>query len=265
MAVQTGAPSMPNPRRYGNHGGYAGERIDIQSVLCDVASVAAAHGWVVESFSVGSCPELMALTRRVPEARRRVYLSSGIHGDEPAGPLAVLELLRQNAWPADTEVRVVPCLNPTGFALHRRENAEGRDLNRDYRNPVSGEVRAHIAWLERQPEFHCTFCLHEDWEAQGFYLYELNPEGQPSQAGRMVEAVSKVCPVDGAEVIDGWPALLGIIRPEFNPATRLEWPEAFYLVKHKTRHSYTLEAPSDYGMEVRVSALVRGVWAALEV
>ena len=32
---------------------------------------------------------------------------------------------------------------------------------------------------------------------------------------------------------------------------------------HKTRHSYTLEAPSDFALEVRVRALVRAVEAAL--
>jgi murein peptide amidase A len=265
LTVQTSISPVPNQRRHANHGGYAGERIEIQSVLRDVAVAAGSRGWVVESIAAGTCPDLLALTRRVPVVRQRVYLSAGIHGDEPAGPLAVLELLRQDAWPADAEIRVVPCLNPTGFALNRRENADGCDLNRDYRNPASAEVRAHMAWLERQPGFHCAMCLHEDWESQGFYLYELNPDGQPSQAARMVEAVSTVCPIESAELIDGWPALSGIIRPEFNPAVRPEWPEAFYLVKNKTRHSYTLEAPSDYELGVRVSALVTGVRAALGV
>jgi murein peptide amidase A len=261
--VQSGVFSSTAYRRHGNRGGYGGERIDIESMLRDTVAVAGACGWDVESMATGVELEMLALTRRVPDSRRRVYISAGIHGDEPAGPLAALELLKQNQWPAHTEVRLVPCLNPAGFALNRRENAEGRDLNRDYRGPSTLEVQAHVAWLAHQPDFNSALCLHEDWEAQGFYLYELNPDGHPSQAGRIVEAVSKVCPIDAAELIDGWPALSGIIRPEFRPEERLDWPEAFYLVTTKTRHSYTLEAPSDYSLEVRVNALVTGVQAAL--
>jgi murein peptide amidase A len=232
-------------------------------MLREIKTVAAACCWEIEVMGAGAGLELLALTRRVPDPTRRVYISAGIHGDEPAGPLGALELLKQNRWPADTEVRLVPCLNPTGFALNRRENAGGRDLNRDYRVPSTPEVQAHVAWLVHQPAFHSALCLHEDWEAQGFYLYELNPDGQPSLADRIVEAVSKVCPIDPAGVIDGWPALSGIIRPEFRPGERLDWPEAFYLVKSRTRHSYTLEAPSDYTLELRVKALVTGVQAAL--
>jgi murein peptide amidase A len=261
--VHPGAPCTTTYRRHGNRGGYGGERIDIEAMLREVKAVAGASCWDIESMGAGAGPELLALTRRVPDPTRRVYISAGIHGDEPAGPLGALELLKQNRWPADTEVCLVPCLNPTGFALNRRENADGRDLNRDYRAPSTREVQAHVAWLARQQDFHSAFCLHEDWEAQGFYLYELNPDGYPSLAGRIVEAVSKVCPIDPAEVIDGWPALSGIIRPEFRPGERLDWPEAFYLVKSRTRHSYTLEAPSDYTLELRVKALVTGVQAAL--
>jgi murein peptide amidase A len=261
--VEPGAFSIPPYHRHGNRGGYAGERIDVESFLREIVTVAAACRWDLERLEAGPGLELLALTRRVPHASRCVYISTGIHGDEPAGPLAALELLKQNRWPEHAEVRMVPCLNPTGLAVNHRENAAGRDLNRDYRAPSTPEVRAHVGWLAGQPQFDCTYCLHEDWEAQGFYLYELNPDGQPSQAGAIVEAVSKVCPIDNAEVIDGWPALSGIIRPEFRPAERLDWPEAFYLVETKTRHSYTLEAPSDFSLEVRVAALVTAVQSAL--
>ena len=40
-------------------------------------------------------------------------------------------------------------------------------------------------------------------------------------------------------------------------------PEAFYLIRHKTHLSYTLEAPSDFPLELRAAALVAAVKAAL--
>jgi hypothetical protein len=45
---------------------------------------------------------------------------------------------------------------------------------------------------------------------------------------------------------------------------RPQWPEAFWLLTHKTRHSYTLEAPSDFPLETRVNALVTAVRVILE-
>jgi len=159
---------------------------------------------------------------------------------------------------------LLPCLNPTGFPLNRRENAEGVDLNRDYRHLQTGEIRAHVAWLEKQPQFDLTLCLHEDWESHGFYVYELNPDHRPSRAEKMIAEVAKVCPIDLSEVIEGRPAQGGIIRPDLDPAKRPQWPEAFYLITNKTRQSYTLEAPSDFPLSMRVAALVAGVRVALE-
>ncbi|MCX6894994.1 MAG: hypothetical protein NTZ16_05735, partial [Verrucomicrobia bacterium] len=140
-----------------------------------------------------------------------------------------------------------------------------KDLNRDYRHLETEEIAAHVRWLERQPAFDVALCLHEDWESHGFYVYELNPDQKPSLAGKMVEAVAKVCPIDLSSVIEGREAKGGIINPSLDPATRLQWPEAFWLLQHKTRHSCTLEAPSDFPLETRVNALVAGVNAALEI
>ena len=81
----------------------------------------------------------------------------------------------------------------------------------------------------------------------------------------MVAAVSECCPIDLSETIEGRPAAKGIIRPTLDPLTRPLWPESFYLLMHKTRLSYTLEAPSDFPLSARVCALVTAVRAALQV
>src|SRR6266404_3911306 len=144
-------------RRLGkNINGYFGERIDIAVVLNDCLIAARTHGWAVEELPAGPRPHLLAFTRHaslLTHHSSRVYISTGIHGDEPAGPLAVRQLLQENQWPADLSIRLCPCLNPTGFALHRRENDEGTDLNREYLQPKAPETAAHIAWLARQPSF----------------------------------------------------------------------------------------------------------------
>ncbi|MBI5802394.1 MAG: M14 family metallocarboxypeptidase [Verrucomicrobia bacterium] len=246
-----------------NHGGYHGERIDIHHVCRGAVHAARQHGWQVETIPFDGGGELLTFQRHTPGARRNVYISSGIHGDEPAGPLAMQRLLVENLWPADTNLLLCPCLNPTGFPLNRRENLQGKDLNRDYKHFETAEARAHIGWLQSLPGFDLALCLHEDWEANGFYLYELNPDAAPSLAQRMVDAVARECPIDLAEVIEGRPACGGVIHPSHDPESRPQWPEAFWLLQHKTRLSYTLEAASDFPLTARVNALVAAVRAGL--
>jgi len=205
----------------------------------------------------------LLLSTIIHQPSTRIYISTGIHGDEPAGPLAALKLVHENRWPKNAEIYLLPCLNPTGFTLNRRESSEGKDLNRDYRNPNTAEILAHIAWLERQPKFDLYLCLHEDWESHGFYLYEQNPDSKPSFADKMIEGVRKVCPIDPSETIEGRPAKNGIIRPNIKPHERPDWPEAFYLITQKSRQGYTLEAPSDFPLATRVNALVAAVNAAI--
>jgi hypothetical protein len=247
-----------------NIGGYRGETLEIQAVLREIGRTAMEKNWTRDP--VPGPVELIALRRPVPSPRRRVYVSAGIHGDEPAGPLAALQLLRDDLWPGDTALWLCPCLNPAGFALNRRENTGGIDLNRDYRHLQSGETRAHVQWLGQQPEFDLVLCLHEDWESHGFYLYELNAGQRPSLAEQIIDSVATVCPVDPSPEIEGRPAQNGIIRPVFNPMDRPQWPESLYLAaQNKTRLSYTFEAPSDFPLPIRVAALVAAVGAALRL
>ena len=121
--------------------GYAGEPIDIAAVLSDCVAAAQAHGWTVEEIHRPT--NILGFYRRsahTAAAGSRVYLSTGIHGDEPAGPLAMRQLLQDDQWPSGLDLWVCPCLNPAGFTMNRRENADGIDLNRDYLNSKAPET-----------------------------------------------------------------------------------------------------------------------------
>jgi hypothetical protein len=246
-----------------NDGCYRGDRIDIESVLADCLAAAEAHGWNTHWLETENDLRLLTLHRAPENIRRRVCLSSGIHGDEPAAPLAMLRLLQANTWPEDTEMWLCPCLNPTGFPRNTRESAAGNDLNRDYKHLRTPEIAAHVAWLNTLPDFDFTIQLHEDWEALGFYFYELKMDGTITEPRRVLEAVESVCPIDHSPEIDGRKNDRGLIKPELDPAVRELWPEAFWLVMNKTQLSYTCEAPSDFQMQVRTEALVRAVRSLL--
>jgi murein peptide amidase A len=253
------------PQRLGrNSGSYQGETTDIGKLLQDVEELALQHGWELEPMDVAREQQLPAFQKIARSPRRHVYISSGMHGDEPAGPLAVLRLFEENDWPEDVSLFVIPCFNPEGFARNTRENAHGIDLNRDYRSRQTAVVQAHVRWLEKRPGFDLSLCLHEDWEAHGFYLYELNPDGRRSFAERIIQRVEPVCPIDPSVLIEGREAKNGIICANRYLVERPDWPEAFYLIHQKTRLSYTLEAPSDFPLMTRVNALTAGVRAVLE-
>lgn len=254
-----------------NHGRYLGERIDIVAVMDSLLTAARRFGWTIDLVQLSNGRSLHFLHRRAASDAtgrnptcRNIYVSAGIHGDEPAAALAAATLVRENQWPRDANLWLCPCLNPSGFPLNTRENAEGIDLNRDYLQPSSAEVSAHVEWLGTQPNFDLALCLHEDWESAGFYCYELNPDNLPSLCETIVDTVRPVCPIEHAAIIDGREATApGIIRPRIDPRGRPQWPEAFYLLMAKTRLSYTLESPSDYPLSIRVAALVEATRTAV--
>ena len=264
----SGPNSVPEVRRLGkNIDGYDGETIDIRAIIADCESVAQEHGWRTDGIEAGPDLTLPAFVRPATKPSSKpvnIYISAGIHGDEPAAPLAARQLLRENRWPAVANLWMCPCLNPTGFTTNRRENHHGIDLNRQYLQPRVREIVAHISWLQSQPSMDLCLCLHEDWESHGFYLYELNPDGLPSASERVLQDVSRVCPIDRSETIEGRPAKNGLILPTMDLRTRLQWPEALFLIMHKTRLCYTFEAPSDFLLLPRVEALVIAVRSAID-
>ena len=242
----------------------ASSPIDPPALVARFEAAANPAGFRVERFGeAAGCP-LIALTRRTPGPRPRIYLSAGIHGDEPAPPLALLALMESGFFDARATWFLCPLLNPAGFQLATRENADGLDLNRDYQDLRSAEIRAHTAWLARQPNFDLAICVHEDWESTGFYLYELNPLGRPTLADAMIRAAATQCPIEPATVIDGRPIdQTGIIRPVSDPLMRENWPEAIYLRAHHTTLTYTVETPSSLPLPQRIATLRAVLEAAL--
>jgi predicted deacylase len=239
--------------------------VDPIALAARFQSAGAKAGFRCETYGMaGGCP-LVALTKRTAGQRPRIYLSAGIHGDEPAPPLALLSLIESGDLDGRAVWFLCPLLNPDGLSRGTRENASGIDLNRDYRHLESPEVRSHVAWLGRQPNFDMAVCVHEDWESTGFYLYELNPDRRASAAQPMISAAAKACPIDMSPLIEGREAKGGIIRPLLNPLEREKWPESIYLQVNHTRLSYTIETPSSLAIETRVAALRAALRAAIGV
>jgi murein peptide amidase A len=247
---------------------YRGEPIDIVGVLKRIES-AARPPWVHDNVSVSDerLPQrstAIAYRRTSRFPHKRIYLSTGIHGDEPAGPLAIAQLMEGGSFPDVAEVWICPCLNPAGFYRNSRQNDRGVDLDRDYRKLETEEVRTHVSWLKRKPNFDLTICLHEDHTTKGFYVWESNPDDIASPARKIISRVAGVCPIERTDVIHDMPADNGVVRAYGNPYANFEWNEAVFLATHKTKLSYTLKAPSQLPLAVRATALAGAVQAVFD-
>lgn len=193
------------------------------------------------------------------------YLSAGIHGDEPAGPLAALRMMRDGFFNDGRRWLVCPALNPGGLARGTRENRAGFDLNRDYRTQTSAEVAAHTAWLLLHPVPDVFVSLHEDWETEGFYFYEINlGEARPERAAMLLAAVSAHFPPQPGPEIDGHAVHApGWIYHRAEADLPESWPEAIFLAKRGCPLSFTFETPSRASLESRVAAHIAGLTGLL--
>ena len=241
----------------------------------EVEQAARAGGWTMRYLSptpVSTRPwlEKRASIRPAAKPAPRFYLSTGIHGDEVAGPLAVLEMLRQPEFFARVDATIFPILNPEGLARVLRGNYAGVDLNRDYRGARSTEIRGHLAVLSTLGRYDAALMLHEDYEGTGAYLYELNEGPVPELGQRIIAALKKHVPIDERPIIEEVEAKGGIIQRadlirRMGPiGNRAEWPEAVYLSLFHTQVSYTTETPMLQPLAQRVAAQVEAVGTVID-
>jgi protein MpaA len=185
-----------------------------------------------------------------------IYISAGIHGDEPAGAEALITWAEENAERLKTlPLLLLPCLNPWGLINNRRHDELGADLNRSFHREDLPVIAAARKLVEAY-RFHCALFLHEDYDAQGLYLYEV-ARVRPPWAAALLDAARAHIPIEPRVWIDGRKARAGLIRPRIDMARFAEigYPEGLWLRMHHTDRSLTVEAPSEFALEQRVRAL----------
>jgi murein peptide amidase A len=101
---------------------------------------------IVLGYSVQHRP-ILAEQIGDPDSQRRVVIVGCIHGDEPGG-IAVTRALAKRPPVPETNLWLLPDLNPDGAARGQRTNGDGVDLNRNfpYRwRPLGREGSKHYA------------------------------------------------------------------------------------------------------------------------
>jgi hypothetical protein len=184
-----------------------------------------------------------------------VYLSAGIHGDEPGGPAALLEwAAAQGRRLRELPLIILPCLNPWGLRSNVRMDAQGNDLNRAFHREDLPQITALRQLLEGY-RFDAAVMLHEDYDGEGLYLYEIQ-RSEPNWGESLLAAGAKVIPLDPRSRIDRYHAREGLIRRRFDRPKyrRMGHPEAIWLHLHHSERTFTVETPSEFALEQRVAA-----------
>ena len=145
----------------------------------------------------------------------RLGLFALVHGDEPAGALALQHLLRrlvaQPGLARGYELWFYPLCNPTGYEDGTRHNRAGFDLNREFwRDSAQPEIRILEEELRTQ-QFDGVIALHADDTSDGLYGYT---QGRVLNENLLVPALrasAQILPVNTRAIIDGFTARAGLI------------------------------------------------------
>lgn len=195
----------------------------------------------------------------VREGTPRVLLSGGVHGDEVSGVEALLRFLESTTGdvPGPFDFTALPCVSPWGYEAATRENAQGADINRSFEGDEVAEARLVKTFLEGQ-RFAVHVDFHEDFEGQGFYLYEGKAD-KDWLGPQVIEAVKVGGPID-ADHADETKLSEGVYGMEEAWGSK---GLCTYVLAHHAPHGFTFEAAMPLPLETRVDAQLRALGAVL--
>jgi len=182
---------------------------DYQFLFRRWKSLARKSGLKGQVFATADDFDLICFRSPALKSSGGIYLSAGIHGDEPASTEAQKDLLQ-------------------GYT------------------------------------FRLAMCLHEDYDAQGAYLYEIRKKLTPF--GReLLSAAGYYIPIDLRRMIEGRRAEQGWIARRLNPKKLPFLAEAVYVSFNHSERTITPETPSEYDLSKRIEAQIAMIQRAIEL
>ena len=195
--------------------------------------------------------------KEVGEETIRLAIFAGLHGDEPAGVHALLDLLRAleaDPWVGRAyRIHIYPLCNPTGYEDGTRHSRSGVDLNREF---WRGSLEPEVGILEQEllrHKFHGIIYLHSDDTSDGVYGFVRGATLTKHLLKPALAAAEAALPVNQSSIIDGFHAVEGIIHTAYDgiltapPGTS---PAPFEIILESPHH-----APMDAQRRAFVLAL----------
>ena len=222
--------------------------------------VAGAYAWRAESVGFWNTDEgrywmpRLVFGRPGEKADFKIGIFAGVHGDEPAGVLALCDFVRAlESSPIrgrGYELHVYPLINPTGYEDGTRHSRVGKDLNREFwRNSPEPEVQLIEREILRE-QYNGYIALHSDDTSEGVYAFARGHTITEHLLKPALASVEAALPVNNNEVIDGFHAVEGIITSAYGgilsapPGAR---PQPFEII---------LESPTEAPMHLQRGAFV---------
>ncbi len=160
--------------------------IYLQKIVKEILSLAGDHFLARKigqiKFDGTDYPIFIVESRFKNPKSKNIFISAGLHGNEPGSVYAIIKFLNRNGKKLSKKFNlyISPCLNPTGLDMECRYNFKGRDLNRDFRKVRTQEVLMLKKYLEKKKiKYDLALDMHEDntfYVIEGFSLKD-NPRG----------------------------------------------------------------------------------------
>lgn len=261
---------------------------DHETVVNAINNRAQGDGFIVQTLS--SYPTINPVAIRVvnSECNPYVFLSGGVHGDEPAGVEALLKFLEEAKQHTTFNFLIIPCVNPVGYERNIREGSDFKDMNRNFYEGTPCHDNQVIMKFLAHAEYNYLFAMdlhetrandkpneeypHSERHPESFYMFEVC-DTKEKEIGQYITAeVSKVTPVCRWARVWGDTNINGVIAYPDAAHAKL-YGEAYtferYMHDNYTRHSFTTETYSGkYGgdgeyFNNRVQAQLTAVRSAL--
>ncbi|NBV85283.1 MAG: hypothetical protein EBS01_03235 [Verrucomicrobia bacterium] len=190
-----------------------------------------------------SCGETFWLPRfrfqrtQVAKKRHRLAIFAGIHGDEPAGILGLMDFIRELDETPEIgrhfELYLYPLCNPGGYLDGTRESRSGKDLNREF---WQGSGEREVQLLERElldKQFDGIISLHSDDTSPGFYGFARGAVLARQLLAPALSAAEQAHGRDTRPFIDGFRAVNGMIHDSYDgilSAPPQQIPQPFELI-----------------------------------
>jgi predicted deacylase len=194
-----------------------------------------------------------------PKVEPTICIVSGIHGNEIAGPLSILKIVDAiiHDLPEQFRFVVYPIINPSGFDLRQRFDADRRDLNAIYgatlRSRNYFEVQTFYQDAQKFTPFEAVITLHEDSDREKFYMYGLGRENLDFYHAVCGFARTCIPPWMNGEIEGCTTDDHGLI---LSNARDHAFDGALYK-KGMTKLAYTFETPGKLDVHFRVNMMVQ--------
>jgi hypothetical protein len=226
---------------------------------------AARKHWTYRLDALGTVGDYPFLRLSIPHRGRHMFslcLSSGIHGDEPAGVEALLRLIEDQPFPSGVSVDCFPCMNPEGFQTGQREDGRGRDLNRLFGTDSPPESVRLFQNVVHYRHYDFFLELHEDSGAEGFYAFEMPGCHGPMGPGLIKGMRGRGCLIERPETLRPLLESDGLLSTQADisdglvtgapEAAPVPFAQAVYMRKAHADHAMTFETPTRQTFESRV-------------